>query len=1032
MAINAKTPQANLDSQQQQHGTIDTTVQTNHGDMLVYDINKRMYTPTATSVISLSNFRNDINSVTLSEVDEAINQALIDFQTGGTIDLSDYVTQTEVENMFDVYTPNIDLTAYALKTDIPTIPEVPTDVSQLTDINGLFSGNIDLTGYATEAYVADAIAEVNSGGEIDLSSYALKADIPTDVTQLTDVNNLLDHPTDVSHLTDTQGLLNVDLTPYALQTQLFSGDFNDLINTPTIFSGNYNDLTNQPIIPGDISQLTDNQGLLGSGSVDLTGYATETFVNNAIATIDHSTYALKTDVFSGNYNDLINTPVIFSGNYNDLINQPIIPADISQLTDTTGLLGQASVDLTAYALKTDLQTAIDGVTIDGIVSDTVANTLTVEAGWTLKPATNGLQDLGTLENPWNEIFLSSNSINLAGKVLTVDDSGDILIDGNAVSIPTDVSDLTDTTGLLDHVDLTPYVTSTSLNTILANYQPTVDLTPYALKSDIPTNIPSDVSDLTDTHDLIKDVDLTPYALKTDIPTVPAIPADISDLTDTHGLLQDADLTDYVTNSDLQTVLSVYQPTIDLSTYALKTDIPSVPADVSELTDTTGLLTHVDLTGYVTTTELQTAIDGITHPTTDLTGYATETYVTTAIANISATDLTAYALKTDIPSVPADVSELTDTTGLLDHTVVDLTPYALKSDLHAEPDLSVYALKTDLPTVPADVSDLTDTHGLLEHVDLTPYVTIASLPNFADFVTETELNSRFDEHHHHTSQEYALKTEIPTDVNQLSDADGLLNGTGSGTDSQTLTLMGNNLSISNGNTIDLSHLVTNSADNQLLSYDDQTYTLSIENGNSIDLSSLVSGGVDLSAYATEQWVNVQIANALSDAETINFATVEYVDTKHAEADIYGGKIFHGSVTFEDFVAQKVSTITHTAQKREYVMAVQTTNALQTEVLLNDATRIGIAQGTTAMFKATFVASDSSTNSASYVVRGIIDHNNAGIQLMGSNVLETIADNDQGWTVSVEVSPTSDSLSIYVQGSATIVDWTVFCEISEVIR
>lgn len=955
MPINAKTPAANIDSQVQQHGTIDTSMPMNDGDLLCYDINKRLYVPINKGMLNLSQFKNDLGVATIEQVNKAVSDAMVDYETSGTVDLSDYITVTEVENMFDVYQPSIDLTSYALKTDIPTIPTIPSDVSQLTDTTGLLASNVDLAGYATEAYVSDAIAEVNSGGTIDLTPYALKTDIPTDVTQLTDVNNLLDHPTDVSQLTDMQGLLSVDLTPYALKTHIFSGDYNDLINTPTIFSGNYNDLANQPIIPGDVSQLTDSQGLLSTG-VDLTGYATETYVSNAIATIDHSTYALKTDVFSGDYNDLINTPTIFNGDYNALINQPIIPGDVSQLTDNTGLLGGESVDLTAYALKTELQTAVDGVTIDGIVSDATAKTLTVEAGWTLKPATPGLQNIGSLENPWNEIFLSSNSINLAGKVLTVDESGDILVDGNAVSIPTDVSDLTDTTGLLEHVDLTPYVTSTSLNTILANYQPTVDLTPYALKSDIPTNIPSDVSDLTDTHDLIKDVDLTPYALKTDIPTVPAIPVDISDLTDAHGLLQDADLTDYVTNSDLQTVLSVYQPSIDLSTYATTEYVDTQIAAAN-----TG---NVDLTTYVTETELQTAIAGIDHPTVDL---------------------TAYALKTDIPTIPV---------------------------------------------IPADVSDLADAHGLLEHVDLTPYVTIASLPNFADFVTETELNSRFDEHHHHTGEEFALKTELPTDVSDLTDTTGLLNGTS--TDNQTLTLTGNNLSISNGNTVDLSHLVVGSTDNQTLSYDDQTYTLSIENGNNIDLSGLVSGGVDLSAYATEQWVNVQIASALSDAETIDFATVEYVDAKHAEANIYGGKTFHGSVTFEDFVAQKVSTVTHTAQKRDYVMAIQTTNEIKTEVLLDNATRIGVSEGTTAMFKATFVASDN-TDSASYVVRGIIDHNNAGIQLVGSNVLETIADNDQGWTVSVEISPTSDSLSIHVNGSAsTTVDWTVFCEISEVIR
>ena len=39
------------------------------------------------------------------------------------------------------------------------------------------------------------------------------------------------------------------------------------------------------------------------------------------------------------YNDLEDLPTLFSGNYNDLTNKPTIPTDISQLGDSTGLLG---------------------------------------------------------------------------------------------------------------------------------------------------------------------------------------------------------------------------------------------------------------------------------------------------------------------------------------------------------------------------------------------------------------------------------------------------------------------------------------------------------------------------------------------------------------------------------------------------------------------------------------------------------------------------------------------------------------------
>jgi hypothetical protein len=68
-------------------------------------------------------------------------------------------------------------------------------------------------------------------------------------------------------------------TDLANRPSLFSGSYNDLTNKPSLFSGSYTDLTNKPTIPTDISQLTDSQGLLGSGG----GGGGTTFVQNPYA-----------------------------------------------------------------------------------------------------------------------------------------------------------------------------------------------------------------------------------------------------------------------------------------------------------------------------------------------------------------------------------------------------------------------------------------------------------------------------------------------------------------------------------------------------------------------------------------------------------------------------------------------------------------------------------------------------------------------------------------------------------------------------
>ena len=67
----------------------------------------------------------------------------------------EYVTDTEL-NAKGYLTEHQDLSAYALKTEIPTVPS--------------------LDGYATTEYVDNAIANVPSGGNVDLSNYYTKAE----------------------------------------------------------------------------------------------------------------------------------------------------------------------------------------------------------------------------------------------------------------------------------------------------------------------------------------------------------------------------------------------------------------------------------------------------------------------------------------------------------------------------------------------------------------------------------------------------------------------------------------------------------------------------------------------------------------------------------------------------------------------------------------------------------------------------------------------------------------------------------------
>lgn len=86
----------------------------------------------------------------------------------GDVDLSDYVTKTELQKILDELNIDIDLSNYVTKEELEYA---------LANID---TSDIDLSAYATKEYVTDAInnAELGGGGSsVDLSEYAKKTDL---------------------------------------------------------------------------------------------------------------------------------------------------------------------------------------------------------------------------------------------------------------------------------------------------------------------------------------------------------------------------------------------------------------------------------------------------------------------------------------------------------------------------------------------------------------------------------------------------------------------------------------------------------------------------------------------------------------------------------------------------------------------------------------------------------------------------------------------------------------------------------------
>tara|TARA_R110001606_G_scaffold78250_2_gene181020 strand:- start:2057 stop:4273 length:2217 start_codon:yes stop_codon:yes gene_type:complete len=389
--------------------------------------------------------------------------------------------------------------------------------------------------FTTLSQVNTLIANIASGGSVDLSAYATTSAL---ATQATTTNNALALKANITYVdaqiaaivhpaTDLTNYITTSTLTSALTNYDTSANVTSKINTAianaTIFDGNYANLTNTPVIPDLTGYATQTwtQTQISNHIIDLSAYitsaahttsitnfVTESVIDTKIATavgggVDLSDYALTTAVTSA-----VAVESTRALNAEASLNVKVTANETDIISNTNAITSEAITARNAEAANAAAIVALQNNPVVGNIADLLdVDTTTPSAGQVLKyngsswgPATDatsggGGLDADTLDGQDSTYFLNYSNLT------------------NAPTIPTDINDLTDTSNLLvgfsgAYADLTG--------------KPILFSGAYTDLTGKPT-IPVDVSDLTDTGSLLgSGGGVTDYNNLTNLPTIPSI------------------------------------------------------------------------------------------------------------------------------------------------------------------------------------------------------------------------------------------------------------------------------------------------------------------------------------------------------------------------------------------------------------------------------------------------------------------------------------------------------------------------------
>ena len=399
----------------------------------------------------------------------------------------------------------LDLSDYAKKTDLPTVPSVALDVDKRTlTINNQtinIPDSVDLSGYAktsevpnvkynkdTKTLTVDGVT-VEIPSTVDLSNYYTKEQVQQQIKN----NKVTVDLTDYVKREELADLAKkTDVPNIALDTEKRTLTVNGTaINIPdNVDLSNYATKAELPKVTLDVAKrkITVGDATLDvPGNVDLSNYYTKSEVDDKLASaapggkVDLSGY-VKTSQLD-DYAKKQDVPnVVYNADKKTLsING--VNVDLPDNVDLSDYVRKE--DTADFAKKSDIPT------VPEITLDTAKRTLTVN----------------------NNVINIPNSVDLSGYVKT----GDLANYALKSDIPAapDLSEYAKKSDIKT-VDLTPYLTKVDADSKYATKAEIPDMSGYALKSDI------------------KAVDLTLYLKKTDADSEYATKADVENIKSQKG------------------------------------------------------------------------------------------------------------------------------------------------------------------------------------------------------------------------------------------------------------------------------------------------------------------------------------------------------------------------------------------------------------------------------------------------------------------------------------------------------------------